>query len=392
MRLTFKLFLLEIKRIAVFIPRLLIGCVLLTAVVCSAVALSQQTDESTDTKLTIAYYKSDSDSDFYVSMLINMVSEMDSVKDLCTFVPASSKQQIYDDIALGKIYGGIIFPESYVQGIMRGENNPAVIIIPKGRGELNPVFQQLVSIGSDMLVSVQAGIYAVNDCNTRVTKENIRDINMAYINSVLNRNKLFRQESWSAFGTLSSKQYYCGTGLAMLCLLCGICFGFMFNDYGKGFADYCRLWGYNGFVMLLLKQLLVMMFMTALFVTPAMVFINKAVPFININRGNIFVAVVISSQIITGIYYIFGSSGTLILALFSVVSGFLSGCFIPLVYLSSTYFERVCHFIPSYYMAENFLSLYSYNSNVNTQAIVCIPVLYAILAVCMAVKGGRCYK
>ena len=56
---------------------------------------------------------------------------------------------------------GIIFPENYIQGIMDGSNTPAVIIVPQGSD--NSVFRRLVSVGSDMLITVQAGIYAAAD-------------------------------------------------------------------------------------------------------------------------------------------------------------------------------------------------------------------------------------
>ncbi|MBQ9604207.1 MAG: ABC transporter permease, partial [Firmicutes bacterium] len=359
MKFTFTLFLSELKRSLFFLPRIFV-CAAVLFVFLGAVMFFGTKPAENDMRVKVLCYNPDNDT--YIDMLINMVSEMDSVKSICTFEKTDSEQSVYDGIRSGKYYGGIIFPKDYIQGITDGTNEPAKVIVPRG-GD-NEVFRQLVSVGSDMLVSVQAGIYAAADGKS-LSRTQIIGINLEYINFVLGRSKLFERVSWSPYGTLSLAQYYCIMALSLLSLLIGTALSFLFYEYSEGFKSYCRLWGYNGVFMLLLKQTLVFG-ITAAVTLPAAMLADKYIPVINFNYPMLFAGIFIASQTVTCFYTVFGGSAVVLLAGFTAVTGFFSGCFVPLVYLTESGLDKFCGLMPVYKITQCFSTLYTYRAgNVN---------------------------
>lgn len=376
MRLTFSLFLLELKRTVKFLPRLVLFAALIFAFLFSVIYIGEKRGEKPDTRVKIGYFAFD-ENDVYIPMLVNMVNEMDSVKSICVLESADSEQQVYDGIKSGKYYGGVIFPQNYVQNIMSGIDDPARVIVPKGSN--NAVFRRLVKIGSDMLISVQAGIYSTAD-GKKLTRSELLSINLEYVNFVLGRNSLFKKENWSAYGVFSFAQYYCVMFLSLLSVLIGAGLSFLFYDYGSGFKSYCKLWQYNGVIMLLLKQLLVFV-ITAAVIVPSLIFIDKNLPFVEQDYLMIIAALFISSQLTACFYTVFGGNAVMLITVFGIVTGFLSGCFIPLVYLGGTGLDKLCVFMPVYTVSECYATLYTYNAeNVNI-----LPMSAAIYAVTFAV-------
>ena len=382
MKLTFGLFLLELKRTLKFMPRILL-CAAALFVIAALLLRFGAADkaEGGAVKVKIGYFNPGNDT--YINMLVNMVTEMDSVKSISQFEAVDSKQAVYDGISDGRFYGGIIFPENYIQGIMDGSNTPAVIIVPQGSD--NSVFRRLVSVGSDMLITVQAGIYAAAD-GKRLSRTQLFDINMEYVNFVMGRSKLFVRESWSPYGTLSIKQYYCASALSLICLLCGISLSFMFYDYGQGFKSYCKLWRYNGVFMLILKQITISL-IVALFVVPALMVVNNFVPFVEIKVFEIVCAVFICGQLITCFYTVFGGSAVLLLTAFTAVTGFIGGLFVPTAYLAGTGLDKLSAFMPINTVFNCFMSLFTYHSP-KISVLPMAAAVYAITFVICALKRG----
>ena len=381
MKLTFKLFLLELKRTLKFTPRILLCAAALFIIAALLLRFGINDESGGDIKVKIGYYNPNNDN--YIAMVVNMAEEMESVKSISRFEAADSEKAVYDGILSGKYYGGIIFPENYIQGIMDCSNTPAVIIVPQG-GKTS-VFRRLVSVGGDMLVSVQAGIYAAAE-GKRLTRSQLLGINMEYVDFVMGRSKLFVRESWSPYGSLSLKQYYCAAALSFLCMLSGICLSFMFYDYGAGFKSYCKLWQYSGIFMFLLKQLTVSL-IVALFTLPALYVINNYVPFVEIKPMSVVFAIFLCGQLITCFYTVFGSSTVLLLTAFTVVTGFIGGLFVPTAYLNGTGLDKISALMPANTVFKCFSSLYTYRAS-NVNIFYTAAAVYAVTAVVCALKRG----
>ena len=382
MKLTFGLFLLELKRTLKFMPRILLCAAALFIIAALLLRFGVKDNDSGDAaKVKIGYYNPNND--YYIAMVINMAEEMESVKSISRFEAAESKKAVYDGISSGKYYGGIIFPDNYVQGIMDGSNTPAVIIIPQS--SKNSIFRRLVSVGSDMLISVQAGIYAAGE-GKRLSRSQLLGINMEYVNFVMGRSKLFVRESWSPYGTLSIKQYYCASALTFLCMLLGICLSFMFYDYGAGFKSYCKLWQYNGVFMLLLKQLTVSI-VVSFFAVLALFAVNKYVPFVEIKPAAAISAIFICAQLITCFYTVFGSSTVLLLTAFTLVTGFIGGLIVPPAYLGGTGLDKISAYMPANMIVRCFSSLYTYHAP-NINIFYMSAVIYAVTFAACALKRG----
>ena len=210
MKLTFNLFLLELKRTLKFLPRLILCAAVIFAFLFAVLYIGEKNGAEQDQRVKIGYYDPDND-DTYIPFLVNAVNEMESVKTICVLEKAGSEQDVRDGIKSGKYYGGVIFPNDYVRGIMHGNYEPAKVIVPGGNN--NALFRRLVAVGSDMLVSVQAGIYSLSDSVSQtgktLSKSELLGINMEFARLVMSRNKLFSYENWSPYEALDFARYYC---------------------------------------------------------------------------------------------------------------------------------------------------------------------------------------
>ena len=167
------------------------------------------------------------DGDAYTSLAFSFLSEIETVKNVCTF-KEMSKESAYEGLKSGSIYAIILVPDNFINHIIDGTNTPANIIFPRsGIGTKSMLFRTLVNSGVTDIGAAQAGIYAVDDvCNYYKIKDGVVKsedfLNKAYFSYALDRSVYFKTNTISATGNLTIIEFYICSGIVLLLLLSGI--------------------------------------------------------------------------------------------------------------------------------------------------------------------------
>ena len=145
----------------------------------------------------------------YIKMAFNYVSEIDTIKNVCTF-EYTDRQQAIDGLRNNYYVMAIIVPENMISDIMSGENTPV---------------EEMVRAGGSDLATAEAGIYTFDDLfngvlknyrGLRGTHEN--ELNDIYLSYALNRSIYFKTRDISVKEGLSTVQFYVCTAIVMLLL------------------------------------------------------------------------------------------------------------------------------------------------------------------------------
>ena len=167
------------------------------------------------------------DGDSYTSLAFSFLSEIETVKNICTF-KEMSKDSAYEGLRNGSIYAVILVPDNFVNHIIDGTNTPANIIFPRsGISTKSMLFRILINSGVTDIGAAEAGIYAVDDvCNYYKIKDGVTKseefLNEAYFSYALDRSIYFKTETISATGDLTIIEFYICSGIVLLLLLSGI--------------------------------------------------------------------------------------------------------------------------------------------------------------------------
>lgn len=165
----------------------------------------------------------------YLRMAFEFLSEIDTVKSVCEFIPAENEQTALTQLKNGSLTAVVVIPEHFISSIMNGENIPASVIFAKsGVHTSSALFQEMLRSGASDLGTAQAGIYAVDDVcrflsgQPDAVLQAEEYLNDAYFSYALDRNIYFETVPVSEAHGLSAIQFYTAAGLVLLLLLGGI--------------------------------------------------------------------------------------------------------------------------------------------------------------------------
>ncbi|WP_320977090.1 ABC transporter permease, partial [Enterocloster asparagiformis] len=164
--------------------------------------------------------------DRFARQLVRMLGTYDSVRSVCEFSfmdSSEAEKQLRD----GEIFGIMNVPEGLVQGIMDGTNIPVTITLPQGNALENRVFKELTSAGARTLGSAQAGIYAgdqllLNYDLAGGIGQLEADLNRIYMAYSLPRADLFEHVKVSATGDVDTLEFYGISAFVLYLLLAAI--------------------------------------------------------------------------------------------------------------------------------------------------------------------------
>jgi len=164
--------------------------------------------------------------DAMASMVIRMISSLDSVGSLChfTYVDAQEGRRL---LKSGEAAALMELPQGFVEGIMDGSNIPVTVIFPESSGVEAAVFRELTEAGTSILGTAQAGIYAADDYltsrgMTAFIAQTEQELNALFLKYALSREAYFRQEKVSAAGDVGTGVFYGISACVGLLLLLGI--------------------------------------------------------------------------------------------------------------------------------------------------------------------------
>lgn len=217
---------LELKRAFKRLPHMAAGAIVLMAMLGTiAFAASKLLyGETTLERVTIGVVLPEEDR--FARQLVRMLGTYDSVRSVCEFSfmdSSEAEKQLRD----GEIFGIMNVPEGLVQGIMDGTNIPVTITLPQGNALENRVFKELTSAGARTLGSAQAGIYAgdqllLNYDLARGIGQLEADLNRIYMAYSLPRADLFEHVKVSATGDVDTLEFYGISAFVLYLLLAAI--------------------------------------------------------------------------------------------------------------------------------------------------------------------------
>lgn len=273
--------------------------------------------------------------DAYAELAFSFLERMESIRSTCAF-ERTDRENALALLKTGKVYAVILIPDSFIEHILNGTNSSATLILPN-QGSLEAMlFATLADAGTSTLSTAQAGIYAVEDVLISYEKWNTiskaeEELNKLYLSYALNRDRMFQTTTVSATDNLSLTDYCLCSGIVLFLLLSGIAGFSYFRAESAGLRLLLDRQGLSGISVFLLKLSAISIVYTII-LFPLSV-ITGILPLSALGH---FFLLVLSAQAIlmlfgllcphAGNYYI-------ITAALSIICLFLSGAFLPSVFL-----------------------------------------------------------
>lgn len=227
----------QIKSVFRTLPRLILCTAILAVIVviaglCGNKILNSGQEKNT-VNVTVAVVMPEND--LRVNVGFNIIKNMDGIESFCTFV-STDMDTALDMMANGDVVAITYIPEGFVDGIMYGDNTPAILITPENAGIESLLFCSVIDAGSHTLAYVQSGIYSVNELltahnMTSSIQEAETALNEYYTKYALGRDKFFEAKEVSLTGNVSTAGYYICSGIVLLLLLSGLTVSGHFSSY-----------------------------------------------------------------------------------------------------------------------------------------------------------------
>lgn len=332
---------LQIKRAFCSIPVIFFGTTVFMALVAliaaGGVLLLSSNEESAPMKVAMVV----EDDNKYTRMAISYLLEDESVKNTCSFQEMSQKEA---ESALidGSVFAVVVIPKDFLAGVLNGTNLPARIILPKaGMNSQSRYFRELIESGASDLATAQAAIYALGDLCMATGIDAITEsedyLNRNLLLFALRRNTYYGKMELSDTGDLTTVQFYAATGIVLLLFFSGItCCDILKREQGA-FVNVLKRYEISSGLLAVSKILGVMavyvpFFLTAYLILSAFHVIAFSVP-------ALFSVIVVVFAVFSMNLFVFWMTdgrmaGTMVLFLGTMVMMFVSGSFIPEVFLS----------------------------------------------------------
>lgn len=309
-------------------------------------------------------------------MAIGYVESMESVAQICRFVQVTEKEGLRM-LEGGEIAALIVLPEQLVEGILNGQNPSVDIIFPENARLEAMLFRELTESGTGLLRVAQAQIYGASDTAVEygiterlsVIEAEIDSYNLAF---ALDRMAIYDEKTVSVTGRMSVLQYYAASAVVLFLLLSGMAAYPVMQQEPEVFRRQLirqrvgTLWQYFckwlcGFLCIgLLAGAAWALFRIIGFLVPAEQFTAEIVSGrYHITEG-VYAGVMLFLlvTVTTLIYMIYSlaqsrASGILLIFLFSVLTVYLSGGFVPSALMPQAV-RAVGDLLPTAYMIRAF--------------------------------------
>ena len=214
----------QIKSTLKALPRLVIctalfGLIVLVAGICGNSMLGDDSDSFVKLKIAAVMPSGDT----AIAAGFSIVSNMDSLKDVCQFI-ALDRDEAIEGLKKGEISAIIEIPPNFADDLMYGVNTPATVIIPDNAGVESLLFCSMIDAGGQSVAYSESGIYAVLDLFRNHGFDEYAalagdELYEYYLKYTLNRGSFFDNRPTSATGASSSVIYYLCTGMVLMVLL-----------------------------------------------------------------------------------------------------------------------------------------------------------------------------
>jgi len=391
----------EVKRVLRFLPHIVVGALALCFIigVISFSASKVLYEKKDNNKVNIALSMPDDEQS--AKFMISIIKDMKSIKENCNFVQVNNREAAYKMVRDGEAYGAIIIPKHLVHDIMDGTNTPATVLLPDKSSIEAMLIKDLIDGGTKSLSSAQAGIYAItyeyeDVYNKKLTKALQDSINIKYFDHTLARESYFNHKEISVTGELTIIEYYICSGIVFFMLLIGMIFSKALSPSNKAFYEKLKSYRISNGIIMLTR-------ITSVFVTYMIIAIGGFCIYVGISKylGNdiigfkirdclllIFVVLCVVIFIVC-IFTITESqiSGSLLLFISTLVMNFISGGFIPTVFLPKP-IQSLAPYMLTNVLSKQIGSIFTGKFDVNSFVSACEIILgiYILTAIVLTIK------
>ncbi len=337
----------ETKRILRFLPQIVVGalalCFIIGIISFSASKLLYDKKDRNKVNIAISIPEDERSAKFMISIL----KDMKSIKENCNFVQVNNEEAAYKMVEKGESYGAIIIPRHFVGDILDGTNTPATVLLPNKSSIEAMLIKDLIDAGTKSLASAQAGIYAITyeyekSFHESITKDLQDSINIKYMDHTLARESYFNHKEISSTGELTLTEYYICSGIIFFILLLGMGFSKALSPNNNAFYEKLKSYRISKEIVTLTRIISVFIVYMIIAIsgfciyTAVSRYLGKDIMIFRIRDYLLLMFVILSVvSFIVCIFTITDSqiSGALLLFIATVVMNFISGGFIPTVFL-----------------------------------------------------------
>ena len=349
---------LELKRACKKLPHIFAGAIVLLLLAGTIALLSARMlyGETSSGRITVGVVLPEGDA--VAKKALAMVSSLESVKSICDF-EYMNKEECLDKLNAGKLYAVMEVPEGFVQDIMNGTNTPVKILLPRGTGLESRIFKELTDAGASTLGAGQAGIYAgdellyLYDMADSVSGLEA-DLNRIYMGYSLPRMDYFKNVRVSATGDVDTIYFYGISTAVLFLLLSAIPVSAYLASGSASMKGQLALIGVGKGTLIAVRVLGLGMLFLAVALCTALG--ASFAGLIELNLPGLAALVMVCLGAASMVVFIYQAAGSLmggVMLLFLAVTAmhFLSGGFLPLVFLPAT-FRAAAPFLPNYMLME----------------------------------------
>lgn len=340
----------EVKRVLRFLPHIVVGALALCFIigVISFSASQVLYEKKVNNKVNIALWMPEDDKS--AKFMISIIKDIKSIKENCNFVQVDNQEVAYNMVKEGKAYGAIIVPKHLVRDIMDGTNTPVTVLLPNQSSIETMLIKDLIDGGTQSLASAQAGIYAVTYeyeevYHERITKDLQDSINIKYFDHTLARESYFNHKELSVSGELTLIEYYISSGIVFFMLLLGMVFSKALNPDNKAFYEKLRSYRISTGIVIGIRIISVFVVYMIIAISSFVIYagiskyLGKDIVVFKVREYLLLMFIILCvASFIVSIFAITESqiSGSLLLFITTLIMNFISGGFIPTVFLPKT--------------------------------------------------------
>lgn len=337
----------EIKRVLRFLPHIMAGalalCFIIGIISFSASKLLYEEKNKNKVNIALSMPKDEKSA----KLMISILKDMKSIKENCNFIEVDNEETAYKMVKDNDAYGAIIIPKHFVKDILDGTNTPATVILPDKSSIEAMLIKDLIDAGTKSLASAQAGIYAITYeyeeiFHERLTKELQDSINIKYFDHTLARESYFKHKVISATGDLTAFQYYISSGIVLFMLLLGMGFSKALSPNNNAFYEKLKPYGIskgiiilNRIISIFVIYIIISFIIFGIYVAISNYFELEILSFKIRDYILLLVVMLCTASFIVSIFTVAESqiSGSLLLFITTVAMNYISGGFIPTVFL-----------------------------------------------------------
>ncbi len=228
MKQLFLFYKLECKRIIKLIPHILIGAIALSFVI-SAIAFCAGKmiyHNKSDAHVNIAY--SLEDDSRVTKMIIDTFTNAESISSTCKFIK-TTKEDSMELLKNNQVIAAITIPNKFMNSLVNGKNYAITINLPEKISQYSIILVEISKAIETTLNAAQAGVYTLYDFYEEQDMLQYEDdanlaLNGTYLKKVFGRTSAFQSHTVSASGGLSLIEYYICAGIVILLLMLGTTF------------------------------------------------------------------------------------------------------------------------------------------------------------------------